>query len=66
MIVVAGVTNKTDLTKIQEFTLTRKIEYPGYFKFFLLEFIRKKILPLNINFCSFKSTLLFRVIYFCF
>ena len=34
MIVVAGVTNKTDTTNIQEFTLTRKVEYPGCFKFF--------------------------------
>ena len=34
MIVVAGVTNKTDTTNIQEFTLTRKLEHPGYFKFF--------------------------------
>ena len=35
MIVVAGVTNKTDLTNIQEFTPTRKIEHPGYFKLLL-------------------------------
>ena len=35
MIVVAGVTNKTDTTNIQEFTPTRKIEHPGYFKLLL-------------------------------
>ena len=35
MIVVAGLTKRNDLTNIQEFTLTRKLEHPGYFKLLL-------------------------------
>ena len=50
MIVVAGVTNKTDTTNIQEFALTRKIEHPGYFKL-LLYSEKLKIQVINFKFC---------------
>lgn len=63
LIVVAGVTNTSDTTNIQEFTLKRKLEYPGRFEirfFYSLSANVELIRTILLRLCLFLQMIVYK------